>query len=262
MSSTEEKFVANLEEVQPRPSSMWEDVPLILFTLLIQMAVGGFWIMTWFASGGASFISSLLVGACLGAGMLISFSHLGTKRNAWRALSNLRKSRLSREILFLSLFALGWLFSTLTIVTRHYISLEWMAITSILGIGLIHNMAEVYRLPAAPDWNTWRTNAGFMVSALLLGLAFAPSLQPHASNNVFIGGTIVILLFVQFAWMRKQVEHTLQNIRIGLIFAGMVLTVLCLTQFGIDFNWMYALLPLIVVAEEVLGRWLFYRSRM
>ncbi|RPJ18264.1 MAG: dimethylsulfoxide reductase subunit B, partial [Chloroflexi bacterium] len=40
MNLTEERFVANLEEIQPRAPSSWEEAPLILFTLLAQMAVG------------------------------------------------------------------------------------------------------------------------------------------------------------------------------------------------------------------------------
>ena len=114
MNTTETKSVANLEEIQPRVPSAWEELPLILFTLLAQMAVGGFWAMTWmfpslwslveYDATGLRLLPAALIGACLGAGMLASFAHLGTKRNAWRALSHLRKSSLSREIYF-------WVFS-------------------------------------------------------------------------------------------------------------------------------------------------------
>ncbi len=45
MSLPIEKHIANLEEVKPQRRSGWEEVPLLLFTLLTQAAVGGFWAM-------------------------------------------------------------------------------------------------------------------------------------------------------------------------------------------------------------------------
>ena len=109
---TQEKSVANFEEIQSKPPSTWEEVPLILFTLLGQLAVGGFWMMwmwTEHITRTLNLIPHLIVGVSLGVGLLVSFAHLGTKRNAWHVLTNLRRSWLSREILFAGLFGLGWL---------------------------------------------------------------------------------------------------------------------------------------------------------
>ena len=50
MTARPEKSLANTEEIQPRPHTRLEDLPLILFTLLGQMAVGGLWAMTWMFS--------------------------------------------------------------------------------------------------------------------------------------------------------------------------------------------------------------------
>ena len=47
MYTTTERHVANLEEIQPRTQTGREDLPLILFTLLGQMATGSIWVMTW-----------------------------------------------------------------------------------------------------------------------------------------------------------------------------------------------------------------------
>jgi hypothetical protein len=97
MNGSEKKYVANLEEIQPRPASNWEDVPLILFTLFAQLAVGGFWAMSWMFPPLLALVPALVIGACLGVGMLASLAHLGAKKNARYALRNLRKSSLSRE---------------------------------------------------------------------------------------------------------------------------------------------------------------------
>ena len=273
MNGSEKKYVANLEEIQPRPASNWEDVPLILFTLFAQLAVGGFWAMSWMFPPLLALVPALVIGACLGVGMLASVAHLGAKKNARYALRNLRKSSLSREILFAGLFGLGWLFTTLVIALWADISFEGMAVTSILGVGLIYNMSQVYRFPAAPGWNTWRTNAGFMVSALLLGHTFMVpifayeaminGIQISSGQWVIAGGIIFILLLAQLVLIYKQASpNLLHKTRIGLITVGMTLTAVSFLPSSLERIWMSAFVFLIVLYEEILGRWSFYRSRM
>jgi DMSO reductase iron-sulfur subunit len=279
MVTSEIKSVVNLEEIQPRVPSRWDDVPLILFTLLAQLAVGGFWSMSWMFSFLPEFTSttrilpSLLVGICLSVGMLASFAHLGNKKNAGRALTNLRKSWLSKEILFAVSFGLGWLLTLLETMIWHSNSFELLGITAILGIGLIYSMSQVYRFPAAPGWNTWRTNAGFMISALLLGhslmgpiLAYEArmsGIQTSSGQWVIIGGIIFILLVAQLALTYKRASQDLSHkIRIGLIFVGIALTAASILPFKLNIFWMSAFVFLIVLSEEILGRWSFYRSRM
>jgi len=214
---------------------------------------------------------ALLIGLCLGAGMLASFAHLGTKKNARYALRNLRKSSLSREILFAGLFGLGWLSVTLESMIWHRSTFELTAVTAILGIGLIYSMSQVYRFPAAPGWNSWRTNAGFMISALLLGqsvmapiLAYESSItDTHVSSAqwMMIGVSISTLLLAQFVLIRNpNSQYPFRKMRIGLIFVGMALTAASFLQSGLDVNWVSTFIFLIVVAEEAVGRWLFYRS--
>ncbi len=180
MSTTVEKTLANSEEIRPRPQTDREDLPLVLFTLLGQMAVGGVWAMAWMFSSLWSLVEydamplrllpTLLLCICLGAGMLASLTHLGTRKNAWRVFSNLKHSSLSKEVLYTGLFGLGLLLVLLSMVFRQNFYIP-ILIAGAAGLGLVYNMAEVYRFPAAPGWNTWRTNAGFLVSATLLGIA-------------------------------------------------------------------------------------------
>jgi anaerobic dimethyl sulfoxide reductase subunit C (anchor subunit) len=115
-------------------------------------------------------LPTLFICACLGAGMLASLAHLGTKKNAWRVFSNLKHSSLSKEVLYTGLFGLGLLLVLLSMALRQNFLIP-ILIAGAAGFGLVYNMAEVYRFPAAPGWNTWRTNAGFLVSAVLLGIA-------------------------------------------------------------------------------------------
>jgi anaerobic dimethyl sulfoxide reductase subunit B (iron-sulfur subunit) len=256
MSTPEEKFVTNLEEVRPRRPSIWEEVPLILFTLLTQMAVGGFWAMLWTFP---RLLSLLLIGICLGAGLLASLAHLGKKKRAWHALGNLRRSWLSREVLFTGLFGAGWLVTILERMIWHRNTVEWLGLTATLGFGLIYSMAKVYRLPAIPAWNTGRTNAVFILSALLLGQSMMAILLPYGSDLTDL--LILILLLAQLALMQKPFScYLFHPIRIGLILVGMALTVTNFLTGGIVYFWLSILIFLTVVVEEAIGKWTFYQA--
>jgi anaerobic dimethyl sulfoxide reductase subunit B (iron-sulfur subunit) len=283
MNISETKSIGNLEEIQPRVPSNWEELPLMVFTLLAQMAVGGFWAMTWmftllwalvqFASSSLRLLPSALVGASLSIGMLASFAHLGTKRNAWRLLSNWRKSSLSKEILFTILFGLGWLSTTLGILIWHRSTFELTAITAVLGIGLIYNMSQVYRFRAAPIWNTSRTNVGFMVSTLLLGISFMAPVLAYESELtainlpsmqwITIGGSTLILLIAQLALITKQFfSDQLTLARLGLILLAMTAIVISLLVPTVQFGSITLPIFLMIFGEEAIGRWIFYASRL
>jgi anaerobic dimethyl sulfoxide reductase subunit B (iron-sulfur subunit) len=278
MNLPEKKSVSNVEEIEPRLRSAWSELPLIVFTLFTQLAVGGFWTMSmlsWLLIDSDTtwlrWLPSLLIGASLGIGMLASFAHLGTKKNAWRVLQNFRKSSLSREILFTGLFGVSWLFTTIENAIRHRNSFEWTATTAVLGIGLIHNMSQVYRFPAARSWNTWRTNAGFLLSALLLGISSMTSLLAFEANLsgiqipsaawTWLGGSTALLLAAQWAVTRKPSAHNpLHAARTALMGSGILVSVLTSIP---NFHglWIMALLFLLVATEEAIGRWSFYEAQ-
>ncbi len=268
-----EKVVANREEIKAQPAK--SELPLVAFTLLGQMSVGAFWALQWMftplwilVEADAFFlrlIPSLLVGLCLGLGMLVSFAHLGAKRNAWRVFSNLRKSWLSREILYVGLFGLGWLVSLLLPFVLPGL------LTSILGFGLIYSMAKVYQLRSMAAWNTWRTLAGFLLSALLLGqFLLMPVLWVEAqtmgillppAHLDWITLFSVLLLLAELALafsVRKNNIKTGARLRTGLIvliIAGLVSVRLVPHAVQLVF---YTLILLLLFVEECLGRWSFY----
>jgi anaerobic dimethyl sulfoxide reductase subunit C (anchor subunit) len=157
--------------------------PLIAFTLLSQTAVGFFLLFTvplaFSGTGtGTSDVrllrlrSLFIVLVLLAAAVALSFFHLGKPFNAYRALNNVRTSRLSREIFFelLLIFLIavvGWL--------------EWRRIGSqdlrfglyllaaLAGVGLIWSMAGIYRLEAVPVWNNAMTPFSFFMTTFILG---------------------------------------------------------------------------------------------
>ena len=266
MRSAEEKQIANREEILPARASGWEEAPLVGFTLLTQMAVGGFWAMLWlFRDASLQLLPMLLVGLCLGAGMVASFAHLGTKRNAWRVLHHLRKSWLSREILFTLLFGIGWL-ATLGSILLHASATVFAWLTALIGLWLIHCMSRVYRLRTVPAWDSWRTEGRFFLSAALLGILGMAPLWAWAMPPSFPlaqAGVLIIVLLMAHAVIERSQPLAPERIRLQheLILTGIIACALVFFLPGWFGAYASIAVLLIVLAEQVLGRWLFYQAR-
>jgi anaerobic dimethyl sulfoxide reductase subunit C (anchor subunit) len=279
MSLLLKKTISNQEEIKPKKQK--SEISLIIFTLLAQMAVGGYWTAQWlftplwtlveFDARLLRLIPYLIIGACLGVGGFFSFAHLGSKRNAWRALTHLRKSWLSREILYGGLFGAGWLVSIAP--------LPWQVLTiaraliSLLGFGLVYSMARVYRLQTMVTWNTWRTTAGFFVTALVLGqllmvnvLLYESKLtgiNPTPISIEWIGGITVVLLASELGlWLstKEKAHETVDRLRVGLIAVAIIGARIMSVVPNQFWTWISIPIFLIVMVEEIIGRWLFYEA--
>ncbi|MGD0611748.1 MAG: DmsC/YnfH family molybdoenzyme membrane anchor subunit [Anaerolineales bacterium] len=278
--------LANREETTPPKAHPpgWEEAPLVAFTLLVQMAVGALWASLWIFQPLAVLSGQIayrllpllvlgIVGLFLILGGLASFAHLGRKRNAWKSLKHLRKSWLSREILFCLLFGTGWAASTLmALMGKTPSTLTWA--TAILGIGLVYSMAQVYSLRSVPEWNSWRTLVGFLISAGLLGhTAMAALLATEARITgmdlpiprlAWIGTIPALFLLAQAALMLSAVPKVMSGInrtRIGLILAALAALAagIVLPAAGrVEASLVVFVLALV---EECLGRWQFYARR-
>jgi anaerobic dimethyl sulfoxide reductase subunit B (iron-sulfur subunit) len=281
MSLPIEKSIANLEEVKPQRRSGWEEAPLVLFTLLMQAAVGSVWAISWMFTPLWSLIQYdafrlrlaplLIVGVCLGLGLAASFAHLGTKKNAWRVLGHLRKSWLSREVLLALLFGAGWLLAVWSTISWGYTPAVFSLVTGLLGLMFILSMARVYHLRAVPAWNTLRTEANFFLSALLLGillmgamLAFEAILTGiQLPNGIWrlIGISSLALLSLRSLLTRvPPAQLRVGRLWRGLTMIGMLAPIYFLVP-GIIFGTGALVVFIIVLAEEGAARWLFYESR-
>jgi hypothetical protein len=112
-----------------------------------------------------------------------------------------------------------------------------------------------------------------MVSALLLGHALmAPVLdrlsrmaevQIASGQWMIINGCILSFLVIQLALIHKQtLIDPFQILRIGLIFVGIVLSTTGFVLSSLHLILPSAIIFLLALAEEGLGRWSFYRSRL
>jgi anaerobic dimethyl sulfoxide reductase subunit C (anchor subunit) len=156
---------------------------LVVFSIFVQTAVGTFVALCILLCGitlraGLIFPSDLvyktmlIVGLLLALSIAASFFHLGSPRIAWRSITNLRSSWLSREILFLILFTgaggismlfLSWEIGMIKI--RFAIAI----MTIVFGLILIYCMARVYMIRTIPSWNTWVTPVSFYLTVFMLG---------------------------------------------------------------------------------------------
>ncbi len=258
------KAISNQEEVLP-PASMEHnqglaarrELPLVAFTLLTQMAAG--MAAVSLVTPALPFRALLSIGILLIMGAIISFLHLGRKRNAWRAVIHVRKSWLSREICMAGLFGLAWAVSAGMQLLDHTSITPWPM--SILGLGLVYCMSRVYRLRAVPEWETWRTPAAFFLSTVSLGMLGMRLFLPLAGWIYIVCLSVAMELgLVLTSWpSRGGTWGTLRLAFLGIGFLGALVTAIRPELSGVGLT---ALVLFIVLVEEVIGRWQFYALRV
>lgn len=252
------KVIANQEEIQAQRKAFGnlDELPLVAFSLLAQMSAGMAVAALFFSP---SVLTLLAIGVLLGLGGLVSFLHLGTKKNAWRAFLHLKKSWLSREILAIGLFGAAWLasFAEFWFLKTHYS----LFVTALLGFALVYSMTQVYRLRAAPAWNSWRTGAAFFLSAAILGLTGIS--WEAGMDSAWL--PLWVLLTLEAGLMlsaANPVNETAERIR-GVCIALAMLGVSLLPVVPDSAQaWLNLPILLMILSEQVAGRWLFYQARV
>ncbi len=150
---------------------------LVLFTLLIQTAVGGVWCLQLASFAGIRLLSLphltyqlylILFLSLIGLG--VAFLHLGKPSNSYHAIRNLDSSWLSREITTVSIFGGTLLFLiVLDQVRPGMTNSRILLIASLTGGMALYAMIRVYRLRTVPSWNHAGTPLAFLSSTLILG---------------------------------------------------------------------------------------------
>ena len=171
---------------------------LVLFTLLIQTAVGGVWCLQVASFGGIRLLNLphlthqlylILLLSFMGLGG--AFLHLGKPFNSYHAIKNLKKSWLSREIVTVSTFSGALiLLIGLNQVRPGLINAWILLIGSLTGGMALFAMTRVYQLRTVPSWNHAGTPLAFLSSTLILG-----------------GLQCTVLLYLQI-WLNIGQPHT------------------------------------------------------
>ena len=266
---------------------MSSHLSLVIFTLLVQSAVGSLWCTeAALLLGGSRFalfhyewhvLSALLV---VLAGLGASMAHLGRLGACFYALRNLKSSWLSREIVATGAFA-GILAIAVLTCTWSGASSGWVLFAgSLIGGFVLYAMARAYRLRTVPSWNHAGTLLGFLGSALLLGglqftlVSNVPTAgfgtgydisNPDFSRHIGLLAALAGLMFK----VQAQGEHRPQTANYGALFSfsqpilqgsGIVLWALSIMfKDSVGLQWTF-LSPVAVglVAGEIIHRVRFY----
>jgi DMSO reductase anchor subunit len=191
-------------------------------------------------------------------------------KSAWRALNHLRKSWLSREILFVSGFAGSWAILTglrLFQIGTFPVWTNLAVLTAIFGLAAVYCMQRVYQLRSVPSWNTNRTLLEFTISSVLLGCLLTGTFLPRDAPAgvmrwIALSG---IIFFSAAGIVTRSIANTenmmLSKWRAGLILVGL-LGIIALLIWPIHAETGNMVLVFILaLAEEAIGRWLFYARR-
>jgi anaerobic dimethyl sulfoxide reductase subunit C (anchor subunit) len=156
-----------------------EEWPLMMFTLLTQLAVGSYLfavIIRSFKNKAGNELSInitkrgiFLVGPVMLLAFICSVFHLGTPFGAYRSIGNLGSSWLSREIIFAGGFFVLWL---VTFVLDRKGSWNQIAgwITSLVGLGAVYSMASIYANSIKPAWTDVNTYIAFFGTTIVFGV--------------------------------------------------------------------------------------------
>lgn len=188
---------------------------LVAFTVASGAGLGlAAWILAWQlaeridGSVRAFWVGVAIVTVLVSAGLVASTRHLANPRNAWRALSRVRSSWLSREaalaLAFYPLAAAHLVFSVggdprarVTAVLAIVVALATVACT-----------AMIYAcLRTVPRWRTWHTPVGFVSYALasggLLWAAILAGDDRAAPSATLLLAPVVAAALVKLLWDAK-----------------------------------------------------------
>jgi formate dehydrogenase iron-sulfur subunit len=250
---------------------------LIFMTVFTQMAVGAIASMSAVQVIGRASIARvpaasvvLIALFALGASTL----HLGRPIYAFRALSMWRRSWLSREVLFFSLFSMAAIGFAGLLWIDSAASLLAGIVTAAVGLIAVYASARLYMVAARPAWNTLHTIVEFYLTAALTGPLAASLFTPTPRYLLaYASAGCALLLVVQqtakMLWLRRSgtfelrasgelLRHRLFSLfttRIG----GLAVIALVL-MFSARDLWMRALCLAATIALELLGRYLFFVS--
>ncbi|MEH7179885.1 dimethyl sulfoxide reductase anchor subunit family protein [Neobacillus vireti] len=262
------------------------DLPLVIFTILSQLILGGFVTLWWIdrKKAGITQKTGLLISISLlilgGFSLVVSMLHLGQPFFAYRAILNIGVSWLSREVAFYGAFVGLLLFYTWFWYKEDRAKRSMLGwISSIIGAIAIFSSAKIYMIAAIPAWTGVSTLFAFFLTSLLLGPLFvAAFLAIRGELNVNITGFLILSLVVSAVVMvgyfssllaglpeavetaRLTFKHVFFWIRITMFMAASALLFLSYKNSKWRNVKIYSLAFAVLLVSEFLGRVLFYET--
>lgn len=263
------------------------EFPLVFFTVLSQLAAGAavtlvlldyFTDKIEFSSGKKATLTILIV---TGLSMGISLLHLGTPLNAYRALTHLGSSWLSREVALFSLLAAMLLLYYFQWKDNNPLRKQIGLGIAVIAIVGVLSSGMVYVLPAVPAWNNFSTILFFLLTSVVLGPLFLLAFLKTKDDTGFSGlvklsGMALVASFLCFlVYVSALLSGSGESALTGANMAGdafFLLRVLLnwILPLGlfvwimakkkvIEYKFVISLFALVLIGE-LIGRYLFYYS--
>jgi DMSO reductase anchor subunit len=183
--------------------------------------------------------------------MVGALGHLGRPIAAWKALRNLRRSWLSREVALLTLYA--------AVAVSAVLVPGLAPVAAVAGAAGVFASARLYIVPGRPAWDTPLTVVRFFATALALG----PPLTGNVALGAAGGAVAVAATGLNWARLARRADQAWRGaVRLELRWFGPATAVrLAATAVGVGVGLAggpAAVVFLALAVGEVLGRWLFF----
>jgi DMSO reductase anchor subunit len=248
------------------------ELPLILFTLLTQVAVGMAVfaaVRQWATVEGTTIKSRnewITILALIGLGVFAAFFHLGKPLGAIRMIANIGSAWLSREILTFGVFGVLSAISFYLVFTRS--SNGWLfKVTALVGLLAVFSTGMAYASAGLDAIHNVLPLILFMLTVFTLGPAVASYFVEEKSHAGLVSilvptllTSIIVRFLVPFVWlsgnvvMRTTGQNFLASPLHWLHVAALLVGVIMVRPGKSLPRW----LPIILLIGELLGRIAFF----
>jgi len=250
-----------------------KEIPLILFTVLGQAAVGLTVLSTAVLINGSSsqVLNSTLIPLTALILIILAFGtsmfHLSNPLGSIRSLTNLKVSWLSREILFFGLYNLLLLFDLILRFNDHFFL--WISFgASIAGIIALFTSAMIYTSPGYPAMNSPVPILFFFTTGSILGLGVLTlmpppglclALKPYFIVTLVCGG-LIHLLIPSFWLSGNHALKSTAKAHYGSVLFWIRIVIGFILPIGFLLANVKYNLPLVlfIVTGEIMGRMIFF----
>ncbi|EFM24076.1 DmsC/YnfH family molybdoenzyme membrane anchor subunit [Selenomonas sp. oral taxon 149] len=254
----------------------FDELPLVFFTTLSQIAVGAFLFLTIIEAKNSLEqkvvrFCTCVIFLCAVLSMACSTAHLGDPAGGWRALLGLDHSWLSREILGINMFCvmvvLYFFFSARNAALHRFCGI----LGSVAGLLSILSTSLVYTLPSRPAWDAPFPLLFFLLTTFAAGSALLQFLLLQKKQAVqfplvrIISLALLAGIVISIAYAVVQADHLMlpTGWLVLRIIVGALLPLFLLRKMSVPRAAAHRLSLwafLLIALGELLGHQLFYAS--
>lgn len=212
-----------------------QELPLVIFTLLIQGSVGITFFTAYTLMSSANRASPLdkkryalplmfIAAIAGGLGLIASTMHLGYPLNAFYSLTHFTTSWLSREIIFASLYLAVLGLAVLLALINKRISKPLLLLAALLGVIDVFCMSAIYTHASIATWMHFNTYVMFFGTLISLGAVICiwsltllrPKTSPIAIKEmVSVALKLLVVMTVIRLFDQSFYESYLDSVRVS-----------------------------------------------